>query len=109
MSFPLPIAEEITNSLNAIALATHPSAGRRTMYGGVVFEEEPGNPKSMVCGHVIYTQHVRLEFSKGCLLDDPSNVLECNGKFRCHFELTQPSDFEAKICSTNDRTSIFLI
>ncbi len=96
MSFPLSTAEEITNSLDAIILAADPGAGRRKMYGGVVFEKEPGNPKTMVCGHFVYTKHVSLEFSNGYLLDDPSKVLEGNGKFRRHIKLTRPSDVDTK-------------
>ncbi len=96
MSFPLSTAEEITNSIDALITEICPSAGRRTMYGGIVFEKEPGNPKTMVCGHFVYAKHVSLEFSNGYQLLDPDKVLEGRGKYRRHIKLTAQGEIQAK-------------
>ena len=46
MTFVLTTAEEITDAINAIIADECPSAGRRRMYGGIVFEREPDVPKT---------------------------------------------------------------
>ena len=96
MSFVLTAAEEITSELDNIIRDVYPDAGRRGMYGGVVFEKEAGNHSTMVCGHFVYKQHVSLEFSKGYLLEDPAGVLEGSGKYRRHIKLTDVTDIEDK-------------
>lgn len=96
MTFALTTAEQLTREIDAIIDEICPSAGRRPMYGGFVFEAESGNPKTMVCGHFIYTNHVSLEFSNGYQLQDADNVLEGKGKFRRHIKLTNSKDIEAK-------------
>ncbi|MGI9262135.1 MAG: DUF1801 domain-containing protein [Woeseiaceae bacterium] len=96
MAFALTVAESITRDIDSIIEEICPGAGRRPMYGGIVFEKEAGNNKTMVCGHFIYKNHVSLEFSNGYQLSDPDGVLEGNGKYRRHIKLTQLSDIEAK-------------
>ncbi|MDH3664922.1 MAG: DUF1801 domain-containing protein [Alphaproteobacteria bacterium] len=96
MSFVLEIAEPITRQIDAIIEEVCPGAGRRPMYGGIVFEREAGNHKTMVCGHFVYKGHVSLEFSNGYLLEDPHGVLEGKGKYRRHIKLYSLSDIEAK-------------
>ena len=96
MSFVLTTAESITLEIDAAIFEICPGAGRRSMYGGIVFEQEPGNVKTMVCGHFTYTNHVSLEFSNGYKLNDPHRVLEGKGKYRRHIKLTQQSDIEDK-------------
>ncbi len=97
MTFVLTTAEQLTREIDAIIEEVCPGAGRRSMYGGIVFELEPGNPKTMVCGHFVYKNHVSLEFTKGHELRDPECVLEGNGKYRRHIKLTSQSDLSEKI------------
>ena len=82
------------------------SAGRRGMYGGIVFEKEAGNHSTMVCGHFVYKKHVSLEFSKGYRLDDPDDVLEGNGKYRRHIKLYAPKDIETKLVRSMLRRAV---
>lgn len=96
MSFVLTTAEQITQEIDEIIREVCPDAGRRSMYGGIVFEVEAGNPKTMVCGHFIYKNHVSLEFTKGNELRDLEHVLEGKGKYRRHIKLTNQSDIRAK-------------
>ncbi|MCH9694519.1 MAG: DUF1801 domain-containing protein [Gammaproteobacteria bacterium] len=96
MTFILSVAEPITAAIDAIVHEVCPGAGRRTMYGGIVFELEPGNHKTLVCGHFVYKKHVSLEFSKGKLLRDPDGVLEGGGKYRRHIKLRQLADIQEK-------------
>ncbi len=96
MTFALTTAEQLTRDIDAIIGEICPGAGRRPMYGGTVFEVESGNPKTMVCGHFIYTNHVSLEFTNGYQLQDSGNVLEGKGKFRRHIKLIDSKDIQAK-------------
>ncbi len=96
MTFVLTTAEQLTKEIDTIVEETCPAAGRRSMYGGIVFEVEPGNHKTMVCGHFIYKNHVSVEFSNGHALRDPEGVLEGNGKYRRHIKLFDPSDIAKK-------------
>lgn len=68
-----------------------PDATARILYGGIVFERP-----EMFCGVFAYTHHVTIEFSRGCDLDDPHNVLEGKGKFRRHIKLRSQPDIAAK-------------
>lgn len=68
-----------------------PDATAKVMYGGIVFERP-----ALFCGVFAYTHHVSVEFSRGCDLDDPHNVLEGKGKFRRHIKLHGWPDIAAK-------------
>ena len=96
MTFVLTTAEEITREIDAIIADVCPGAGRRSMYGGIVFEREPGVHKTMVCGHFVYRNHVSLEFGDGYKFRDPESVLEGKGKYRRHIKLTGAGDIDAK-------------
>ncbi|MGI9204076.1 MAG: DUF1801 domain-containing protein [Woeseiaceae bacterium] len=96
MAFVLTTAEEITNAIDTIVADVCPGAGRRPMYGGMVFEREPGVHKTMVCGHFVYKNHVSVEFSQGYALSDPESVLEGNGKYRRHIKLTSLNDIQSR-------------
>jgi len=96
MSFVLTVAEQITREIDEIIEEVCPGAGRRPMYGGIVFEKEPGVHKTMFCGHFVYTNHVSLEFARGVDLRDPDHVLEGKGKYRRHIKLTEPQDIRDK-------------
>ncbi len=94
MSFALDTAERITRRLDEMIAQICPTAGRRPMYGGIVFESEPGVAGTMVCGHFIYKAHVGLEFSNGYRLDDPQRVLSGSGKYRRHIKLRGIEDID---------------
>ncbi|MGI9238619.1 MAG: DUF1801 domain-containing protein [Woeseiaceae bacterium] len=96
MAFVLTTADEITEAIDSIIADVCPSAGRRPMYGGIVFEREPGVHRTMVCGHFVYKKHVSLEFGDGYRFSDPESVLEGKGKYRRHIKLTSPGDIESK-------------
>ena len=96
MTFILTMAEQLTGEIDSIIEEICPGAGRRSMYGGIVFELEAGNSKTLVCGHFVYKNHVSLEFSKGNELRDPNGVLEGKGKYRRHIKLTRQSDIDQK-------------
>lgn len=96
MTFVMETAEQITRELDAIIADVCPGAGRRKMYGGFVFETEPGNPATMICGHFVYKNHVGLEFSNGYQLQDSAGVLEGKGKYRRHIKLRRQEDVSAK-------------
>jgi len=96
MTFVLDTAERLTKEIDTIVAEISPDAGRRSMYGGTVFELEPGNPKTMVCGHFVYKNHVSLEFTHGHELQDPDNILEGKGKYRRHIKLFGKNDLSAK-------------
>ncbi len=96
MTFVLNVAEPLTQEIDRFIKEVCPAAGRRSMYGGIVFELELGNPKTLVCGHFVYKNHVSLEFTKGYELRDPNGVLEGNGKYRRHIKLTRQDDIYDK-------------
>ena len=96
MSFVLTHAEQITRELDEIIEGVFPGVGRRPMYGGIVFEKEPGNHHPMVCGHFVYKQHVSLEFGRGAELQDQDKVLEGKGKYRRHIKLVDADDIRKK-------------
>ncbi len=96
MAFVLAVAEQITVEIDEIVEDVCPGAGRRPMYGGIVFEKEAGKHNTMVCGHFVYKQHVSLEFSRGAELNDPDGILEGKGKYRRHIKLYDPADILAK-------------
>ncbi len=96
MTFVLTTAGAITDAIDDIIAELCPSAGRRPMYGGIVFEMEPGVHKTAVCGHFVYKNHVSLEFGDGYRLSDPKEVLEGKGKYRRHIKLTSLGDIESK-------------
>jgi hypothetical protein len=68
-----------------------PRATERVMYGGFMF-----SGAAPFCGVFAYTEHVSVEFGRGCDLDDPHAVLEGTGKLRRHIKLASLSDITAK-------------
>jgi hypothetical protein len=68
-----------------------PKATERVMYGGFMF-----SGAASFCGVFAYTEHVSVEFGRGCVLDDPYTVLEGSGKLRRHIKLASLGDTTAK-------------
>lgn len=86
----------VTEWMIAAVARVAPKAGHRPMYGGLVFEQQLGMPKTCVCGIYAYSAHISIEFSQGALLDDPMGVLEGGGKHRRHIKLRSMGDILAK-------------
>lgn len=94
-----PVYDAIVAEVVALFMALAPEGGHRAMYGGTVFELEPGNPKSRIGGVYAYEGHVSVEFAHGARLDDPRGCLEGSGKARRHIKLRSFDDIEAKACA----------
>jgi len=89
-------SQEITQTVDQLVVRIAPTSAKRKMYGGVVFEAEPGNPKTKFCGYFVYAKHVGFEFSHGARLADPDGILEGKGKLRRHIRLTTVGEVESK-------------
>ncbi len=89
-------AREIEVAVKEIVARLCPEARGRAMYGGTIFERQPGVYKSGFGGVFCYQRHVSLEFSEGARLNDPDGMLEGRGKARRHLKLRALSDIEAK-------------
>lgn len=89
-------AKKITQAIDRLVSEIAPTCTKRKMYGGIVFEAEPGDPKSRFGGYFVYAKHVGVEFSTGVLLDDPDGILEGKGKARRHIKLTTVQEIETK-------------
>jgi len=68
-----------------------PKASERVMYGGFMFAAT-----AQFCGVFAYTEHVSIEFGRGCDLKDPHRVLEGSGKLRRHIKVHTLSDIKEK-------------
>ena len=90
------LASEIEAAIKAMVARLCPEARGRAMYGGTIFEREPGEFKSGFGGVFCYQNHVSLEFAQGALLEDPAGVLEGKGKMRRHIKLRRLDDIEAR-------------
>ncbi len=89
-------AAEIEAAITDMLARLCPMAKGRTMYGGTMFETQPGVPKTGFCGVFSYQNHVSLEFSNGAALGDPQAVLEGKGKFRRHIKLRTMAEIAEK-------------
>ena len=89
-------AKGITQAIDRLVSEIAPTCTKRKMYGGIVFEAEPGAPKSRFGGYFVYAKHVGVEFSNGVLLDDPDGILQGKGKARRHVKLTTVQEIETK-------------
>ena len=68
-----------------------PRASECVMYGGFMFAAT-----AKFCGVFAYTEHVSIEFGRGCDLKDPHRVLEGSGKLRRHIKVHTLADIKAK-------------
>lgn len=102
------IAQEILAKLQEIIAQEAPGLASRTMYGGLVFEREPGVASSLVGGLFSYQQHVSLDFSLGAQLPDPDGFLEGGGKYRRHLKFKNLEDVTRKKAATFVRAAVEL-
>jgi hypothetical protein len=82
---------ELVQAARSTIYKVVPKATERVMYGGYMF-----SGAAPFCGVFAYTEHVSVEFGRGCDLDDPHKVLEGTGKLRRHIKLASLSDITAK-------------
>ncbi|MFC7421766.1 DUF1801 domain-containing protein [Iodobacter arcticus] len=90
-----PELHTVVQSIRALIYSLIPHASERVMYGGLIFADA-----TPFCGVFVYTRHISLEFSRGCDLQDPHQVLEGKGKVRRHIKIQEATDIEAKYLST---------
>jgi hypothetical protein len=81
---------EIVMALRAIVATEAGSVDEQVKYGGLLYSE--GKP---FCGIYAYANHVSLEFSRGCDLDDTHGVLQGSGKLRRHLKFETVADIAA--------------
>lgn len=86
-----PHGHELVQAARRTIRAVAPSATERVMYGGFMFADA-----AQCCGVFAYKEHVSVEFSRGCDLDDRHGALEGSGKLRRHIKLRSLADIEAK-------------
>lgn len=81
----------LVQEVRKLVKAVVPGASEKVMYGGILF----AGPDQF-CGVFAYTEHVSIEFGRGCDLEDIHQVLEGKGKFRRHIKIQSPADIKAK-------------
>jgi hypothetical protein len=86
-----PTQFELVQKIRKSIYAVVPHAAERVMYGGFMFADG-----AQFCGVFAYTEHVSIEFGRGCDLDDLHQVLEGNGKLRRHIKIQASTDIKAK-------------
>lgn len=82
---------ELVQHARKLVLAVAPDASERVMYGGIMFAVP-----AQFCGIFAYTEHVSIEFIRGCDLTDDHRVLEGSGKLRRHIKIRVVEDLDAK-------------
>lgn len=91
LSLANPLRYELVQKIRESIYAAVPQASERVLYGGFMFADA-----AQFCGVFAYTEHVTLEFGRGCDLDDPHRVLEGNGKLRRHIKIHRVTDLQTK-------------
>ncbi len=86
-----PAGYELVQEVRKAVYSTVPKASECVMYGGFMF-----STTAKFCGVFAYTEHVSIEFGRGCDLNDPHRVLEGSGKLRRHIKVHTLADIKAK-------------
>ena len=86
-----PAGYDLIQEVRKTVYSAVPKATECVMYGGFMFAATV-----KFCGVFAYTEHVTLEFGRGCDLNDPHRVLEGSGKLRRHIKVHTHSDIKAK-------------
>lgn len=86
-----PAGYELVQEIRKAVYSAVPKASERVMYGGFMFATA-----AQFCGVFAYTEHVSIEFSRGCDLTDSHYVLEGSGKLRRHIKVHTLADIKAK-------------
>ncbi len=91
LSLTDPVRYELVQAVRQCIYSVAPHASECVKYGGFMF-----SGAEQFCGVFAYTEHVSLEFSRGCDLEDPYQVLEGKGKLRRHIKVHTTHDIDAK-------------
>lgn len=86
-----PAGYKLVQEIRKTIYSAIPKASERVMYGGFMFAAT-----AQFCGVFAYTQHVSIEFGRGCDLKDTYRVLEGSGKLRRHIKIHTLADIKAK-------------
>jgi len=86
-----PAGYDLVQEVRKTVYSAVPKASECVMYGGFMFAAT-----AKFCGVFAYTEHVSIEFGRGCDLNDPHRVLEGSGKLRRHIKVHTHADIKAK-------------
>ena len=86
-----PAGYDLVQGVRKIIYSAVPKASECVMYGGFMFAST-----TKFCGVFAYTDHVSIEFGRGCDLKDTHCVLEGSGKLRRHIKVYTLADIKAK-------------
>ena len=86
-----PAGYELVQEARKAIYAAVPKVSERVMYGGFMFAAT-----APFCGVFAYTEHVSIEFGRGCDLKDSHRVLEGRGKLRRHIKIHMLADIQVK-------------
>ena len=92
---------ELVQAARKVIYMQAPDVAERVMYGGLMF-----SAPAQFCGVFAYSEHVSVEFGRGCDLADPHGVLEGSGKFRRHIKLRSLADVEARHLADTVRQAV---
>jgi hypothetical protein len=96
-----PARLELVQAARKVIYMQAPEASERVMYGGLMF-----SAPAQFCGVFAYSEHVSVEFGRGCDLADPHGVLEGSGKFRRHIKLRSLADIKARHLADTVRQAV---
>jgi hypothetical protein len=96
-----PARHELVQAARQVIYMQAPEVAERVMYGGLMF-----SAPAQFCGVFAYSEHVSVEFGRGCDLADPHGVLEGSGKFRRHIKLRNLADIEARHLADTPRLAL---
>jgi hypothetical protein len=96
-----PARLELVQAARKVIYMQAPEASERVMYGGLMF-----SAPAPFCGVFAYSEHVSVEFGRGCDLADPHGVLEGSGKFRRHIKLRSLADIKARHLADTVRQAV---
>ena len=80
------------SEIREIIFNIFPKTNEKIMYGCIIFFFND----EMYSGLCVNKNHVRLEFSKGFLMEDPNGCLEGKGKYRRHLKILKNEDILKK-------------
>lgn len=86
-----PAGYNLVEGVRKAIYSAVPKASECVMYGGFMFAAT-----TKFCGVFAYTEHVSIEFARGCDLKDTHRVLEGSGKLRRHIKVHTLADIKAK-------------
>ncbi len=91
LSLTNPALGEMVQEIRNCIYSSVPNAVECVKYGRFMF-----SGTTQFCGVFAYTQHVSVEFSRGCDLQDTHQVLEGKDKLRRHIKFHLITDIEEK-------------